>query len=508
MDKVIVIEGQTELDGIIDGQVNIDTQIDGEFGTFFEITPPPAPVEELVIKDVMFMDYDGSVVASYDAADFIANVTALPTPPSHDGLTFQEWNWDLADIKTELQTGSGACCIGAHYTTNDGKTHFYIELEQKQGYDTVSLNIQRVSGTVTIEWGDGASNSYSSGSTIYGSHTYTTYGEYTITVSGEFKFVNGMMGIRPKRSGTVSGAWYNVPNYFLKRVEIGANATISADVYDLFTKCPMLETVTTHKDFLGTTAPTNFRFTNIFSVCSSLKFFVFPKIMSNVSTTSFSSAPMANCFSGCGSLLTVSFPKRFYWIAVTFDTSGLRFLYFPYVPTITIKGGARISMNSSPNLRKLVMKFDAYSTTYANGLVYQMLNNCYALETVTLSQMAFGYPNAYMMQNCNNFCGENGTVTLDASVTVLSGQNFQAVTGVKKYVFLGNVTSIGSAAFYYNYACVEYDFTHNTQVPTLANTNAFVGIMSECKIKVPAALESSWKTAANWSNYASYIVGV
>ena len=65
-----------------------------------------------------------------------------------------------------------------------------------------------------------------------------------------------------------------------------------------------------------------------------------------------------------------------------------------------------------------------------------------------LLPISFGYPNAYMMQNCNNFCGENGTVTLDASVTVLSGQNFQAVTGVKKYVFLGNVTSIGSAAFY------------------------------------------------------------
>lgn len=506
MDKVIVIEGQTELDGIIDGQVNIDTQIDGEFGTFFEITPPPAPVEDLVIKDVMFMDYDGSVVASYDAADFIANVTALPTPPSHDGLTFQEWNWDLADIKTELQTGSGACCIGAHYTTNDGKSHFYIDLKQEDGYDTVNMYISRDSGTITVEWGDGTSNSYAA--SVSATHTYENYGEYEIKVAGKWTIVNSQMFLRPKRNGATSGVWYSVSNYFLKRIELGADTKITTAFADSFSRCPNLETVCTHKDIFGTTAPTDFRFANSFLACGSLKFFVFPKILSNVSTTTQSQNPLSGAFTGCASLITVSFPKNFYWIASTFNISGIRFLYFPYIPTLTIKGSTYITFQYCPNLRRVVMKFDAGSTTYSNGLMYNAFGNCYNLEEVTLEQMAVGTPNRYLCSTTPNLTGKNGTITLNSSVTALTGEAFLNCMGVRKYVFFGNITSIGSQSFYANYACVEWDFTHNTQVPTLANTNAFTGIVPEAKIKVPAALESSWKTAANWSTYASYIVGV
>ena len=85
------------------------------------------------IKDVMFMDYNGDVLYSYDADDFINNVTELPAGPTwHTNLTFQEWNWTLADIKDELQNGSGACCIGAHYTTKDSKTHLYINLTDQE----------------------------------------------------------------------------------------------------------------------------------------------------------------------------------------------------------------------------------------------------------------------------------------------------------------------------------------------------------------------------------------
>ena len=50
------------------------------------------------MKDVNFRDYDGTIVASYSAADF-ANLTALPANPSHDGLTAQGWNWTLVKAK-------------------------------------------------------------------------------------------------------------------------------------------------------------------------------------------------------------------------------------------------------------------------------------------------------------------------------------------------------------------------------------------------------------------------
>jgi hypothetical protein len=55
-----------------------------------------------------------------------------------------------------------------------------------------------------------------------------------------------------------------------------------------------------------------------------------------------------------------------------------------------------------------------------------------------------------------------------------------------------------------------YDFTSHTVVPTLANTNAFSNIPTDCEIRVPAALYDEWIAATNWSNstIASKIVAV
>jgi hypothetical protein len=51
-----------------------------------------------------------------------------------------------------------------------------------------------------------------------------------------------------------------------------------------------------------------------------------------------------------------------------------------------------------------------------------------------------------------------------------------------------------------------YDLSQATAVPSLANTNAFSGIPSDCKIIVPDALYDTWIAAPNWSSYASQIV--
>jgi len=50
-------------------------------------------------KDVNFIDYDGTILYSYTAAEF-ANLSALPANPTHSGLTAQGWNWSLSDAKT------------------------------------------------------------------------------------------------------------------------------------------------------------------------------------------------------------------------------------------------------------------------------------------------------------------------------------------------------------------------------------------------------------------------
>ena len=71
-----------------------------------------------VKKDVNFYDYDGTLVAGYTVSEAQA-LSTLPTAPTHTGLTFQEWNYTLAEINATVSSLD----IGATYITTDGKSH-------------------------------------------------------------------------------------------------------------------------------------------------------------------------------------------------------------------------------------------------------------------------------------------------------------------------------------------------------------------------------------------------
>ena len=47
---------------------------------------------------VQFIDYDGSIVETWAASE-VAGKTALPSNPSHTGLTAQGWNWSLRTLR-------------------------------------------------------------------------------------------------------------------------------------------------------------------------------------------------------------------------------------------------------------------------------------------------------------------------------------------------------------------------------------------------------------------------
>ena len=82
---------------------------------------------------LVLIDWEGTLLRSY-TRDKVMALTALPYPSTlpnyayadHDLLTFQEWNWDLADIKENLQNRPyGNLLVGAIYTTTDGQDHNY-----------------------------------------------------------------------------------------------------------------------------------------------------------------------------------------------------------------------------------------------------------------------------------------------------------------------------------------------------------------------------------------------
>ena len=86
--------------------------------------------------EVKFIDYDGTVLTSYTAAE-ASTLTAMPALPSHEGLSAQGWNYTLEQMKSCL-SAVGTCDIGCMYTTDDGKTRITLTIQDAK-YSNIPL---------------------------------------------------------------------------------------------------------------------------------------------------------------------------------------------------------------------------------------------------------------------------------------------------------------------------------------------------------------------------------
>lgn len=212
----------------------------------------PSGIVSVDSNDVNFLDYDGTIVASYSAADF-ANLTEMPENPSHAGLTAQGWNWTLVDAK-QYVADFGALDIGQMYVTDDGDSRFYIEIEEGDSL-VVALNIyQNEASGATIDWGDGTPGytRNASGDHAY-NHIYSHPGKYIISLhinkpscvvilGFSESSADGYGFIRDLGSGT---GQTRIQGRLLRRVEIGTNISILKEY--VFSQCFALSTITIPK---------------------------------------------------------------------------------------------------------------------------------------------------------------------------------------------------------------------------------------------------------------------
>ena len=110
--------------------------------------------------------------------------------------------------------------------------------------------------------------------------------------------------------------------------------------------------------------------------------------------------------------------------------------------------------------------------------------------------------NTYVFQKCYSL----KRVVFSKNAKSIYNYMFSDCFGLKKLV-LGNITSM-SNIFGNNYSLEEIDLTNCTAVPTLSNGSALSSVNKTCKIKVPANLYESFKTASNWSTYNDYFVAI
>lgn len=336
--------------------------------------------------NVVFYDYDGSVVSSYSASDF-ANLSAMPENPTHTGLTSQGWNWSLSNAKAYVSK-YGKLNIGQMYITDDGKTRVYIHLEQ--GRTSPMLGV-RPNGTVDVDWGDGTAHDTLTGKLIdkwTPTHNYAAPGDYVIklTVTGSMEFCQS--GTSSQYSGllrysssddTRNRAYQNA----IKKIEIGNDVTS-----------------------IGSYA---------FAFCFSLSSITIPN-----SVTSIESSAFRNCYS----LSSIAIPDSAttIWGSAFINCYSLSSIAIPNSVTSSIASSAFYSCYSLPSVA-----IPDGVTSIASSAFY----NCHSLPSVvipdgvtSIGTSAFGY------------CYSLSSVVIPDSVTSIGGYAFRNCSSVKEYHFL------------------------------------------------------------------------
>lgn len=246
-------------------------------------TPTPTPASVDVDKDILFIDYDGTPVASWTLEQLAAK-TALPAAPTHAGLTFQEWNWTLEQLKAE----NAPMVVGANYITDDGKTRLYIRLD-RSGRLTYPLRFnQTVENGVTINWGDGSAEETAAGTEdVNVSHTYAAGGRYTITLLPAEGCTFTLI-----RDLTVMTDWIIEA---VQAVELGRGITslVGKPSYGAFYGFSSLKSISVPKTVTD-------MWTSTFSGCGMLKGVVIPAGVTTVRSA---------LFQDCKALLYASCPK-------------------------------------------------------------------------------------------------------------------------------------------------------------------------------------------------------
>lgn len=277
---------------------------------------PPGPTPSVPAKDVNFRDYDGSIVASYTKAEFAA-LTALPAAPVHEGLTFQEWNYTLADAQSYV-AANGKLDIGATYTTSDGATRIYITLTEGRTSPKLSLGVD---GTVDIDWGDGSAHDTMTGINLSrkdATHNYVSPGDYVISITPTEGTTLSLIG--DSFSGSyllysglpTSNARYVYQNS-VNRVNLGQGVVSMASYSLLNLQNLTAITIPQGVKTIGQYA---------FSQCRVLSYIVIPNTVTSIG---------ASVFRYCYSLLSLMLPKSVTSIgnSICDGCSGIRRMSIP-----------------------------------------------------------------------------------------------------------------------------------------------------------------------------------
>ena len=490
-------------------------------------------------KNVYFIDYDGTILHSYTDSEF-AQLSNLPSNPSHTGLTAQGWNWTKAQITSQLSAiGAGDIVVGQMYTTNDGKTRIYVDLVDGCTSPYLSYNVEaNQSITVTIDWGDGTSpqvlthTTSSSGMRPFTQHNYSSSGNYTISISvtgGNISIYGVTIG--STLFGPINGSSSDNARLpyqsCIKRIEIGSGVIGLSD-YALY-KLYALSSIT---------IPNTVTSMGTYSLghCRSLVSVVIPNSITSIGTYAFASDySLSLCsipgtatsigtyaFNSCSALQRITIPSGVTTIeASTFSTAGS--LYSVAIPgTITTINSSAFLGCQALSVIKLPNSITTLSTSVFSGchslasmdlptnittIPGGLFNGCYALKSVTIpntvtsigdnafnsceSLRSIDIPSGVTSIGTNAFqkCKALESITLPSNIgTTFPGYSFESCYSLKAINIPSGITTISGAAFTNCYALQSVTLPNS--VTTFSGSSTFSNCYALSSISLPSGITS------------------
>ena len=455
---------------------------------------------ELPTSGVRFLDYDGSVVATYSAKEFAA-LESLPENPTHAGLTAQGWNWSLADAKTYV-AAYGALDIGQMYVTDDGKTRLYITLPEGRTSPILQLYLN-TNSELDIDWGDGSTHStFTSTTADYKNerHEYSVSGDYVIAITvttGGFVLqssstvVSSILWNGDNASSSPDRAYNNA----IKKVEVSADVASIGNY--AFNGCYSLSSiiipdgVTTIGDsafngcylLLSITIPDTV--TSIgqqaFYNCYSLSSITIPDSVTSISSST---------FSGCYSLLSITIGDRVRTISDDAFSSCYSLSSITIPDSVTSIGNSVFS--GCRSLSSIIIP-DGVTTigSYA-------FSGCSSLSSITIPDTVTSFG-----MNAFSGCYSLSSITIPDTVRSIGQGAFNACYSLSSITTPDSVTSIGPSAFQ-NCSYMSFIKFESTTPPTVSNSNAWTGVSTSTKILVPTGTLEAYQTATNYPNPSTY----
>lgn len=454
-------------------------------------------------KDVNFYDYDGSLLYSYSADEFL-NMYAFPPNPVHKDLVSEGWNWSLENAR-DYVLDYGKLDLGQVYNVEGNGALLVIKLtdmnfkiNENTGY--VKLDMYPSGGVspenaFEVDWGDSSTidSEYE--------HYYSAPGEYRIKIT-------------PKNNTQLNVEFWTM-NHILEEMHIGnliKESTGGPAYYNL-------------KFFTAPNTSDNTHWGHLtLNRCENFKFFVIPRGVENL-IIGFDDfyVGIAGNFVECLKL-KVLLPDTIKSLDAR-TTTVFNNLYIP-------KTCEDLNLADIKEINNLIIPNNTAGISinnHANSAIDDQ-NNLYGIHTINnlilpsvITQDSEGYDGYLEIAGEYVNMGDDsnpdyGILTqlycnngLIFPTNTIIGENesnaYIIIAGyIGDYVYIPPGITVFDIAFgsFLQLDCKVIDFRNHTQIPEV-HDNCFRNY-NYAIIVVPDNLYTQWIADEFWSDYASYIV--